>query len=369
MHVPFVDLKQQYLSIKQEIDDAVHAVLDQTAFIKGPFVQKFESEYSQHNNNRSVISCANGTDALYIALRALGVGPGDEVVTVANSWISTSETITQTGARVVFVDIDPDDYTIDIDRLKGAITERTKVIIPVHLYGHAARMQAIRDLADESGLKVIEDCAQAHFAHCESGEMVGSLGDIATFSFYPGKNLGAYGDAGAIITGDESLAEKCRMFANHGALVKHEHQIEGINSRLDGLQAAVLSVKLNHIHPWTDQRRQAADLYRQALQGIEQIELPIERPGCKHVYHLFVIRARTGREELQRHLKEAGIDTAVHYPTPLPFLEAYQYLGHTESDFPVCAEYQSQILSLPMFAEITAEQIQHVADSIRSFYA
>ena len=244
MNIPFVDLKAQYQSIKEEIDKAIQSVIENTAFIKGKYVQQFEEDYAEAYGVKHVVSCGNGTDALYITLKAMDIGPGDEVITTAHSWISTSETITQAGANVVFVDIDKDYYTINTNLIEEKITKKTKVIIPVHIYGQPVNMTEIMRIAKKYNLKVIEDCAQAHFAEW-GNKYVGTIGDAGTFSFFPGKNLGAYGDAGCIVTNNDALAEKMRMFANHGALIKHEHQVEGINSRLDGLQAAILSVKLN----------------------------------------------------------------------------------------------------------------------------
>ena len=253
MTIPFVDLKAQYNSIKNEIDSTIQKVISETAFIKGKYVLQFEEDYKNAYGVKNVVSCANGTDAIYISLKALGIGAGDEVITTALSWISTSETITQAGAKVVFVDIDPENYTFDVSKIEEKITEKTKAIIPVHIYGHPANMTEIMRIAKHYNLNVIEDCAQAHFAQWK-GQNVGTFGDLATFSFFPGKNLGAYGDAGAVITNDKKLADKVRMFANNGALVKHQHKIEGINSRMDGLQAAILSVKLKYINKWTNSR-------------------------------------------------------------------------------------------------------------------
>ena len=254
MNIPFVDLKSQYLSIKGEIDGAIQSVIEESAFVRGRYVSRFEEEYAQEFGVEHCISCASGTDALYITLKALGIGPGDEVITTALSWISTSQTISQTGARVVFVDIEEDYFTIDPSRIEEKITDRTRAIIPVHLYGQAADIGSIMSIAKKYQLMVIEDCAQAHFGEYK-GRTVGTFGIAGTFSFFPGKNLGAYGDAGAIISRDEQFSTRARMFANHGSLVKHKHEIEGINSRLDGIQAAVLSVKLKRIHEWNNQRR------------------------------------------------------------------------------------------------------------------
>ena len=363
MNIPFVDLKAQYNSIKEEIDTAIQNVINETAFIQGKYVQKFEDEYADAYHVKHVISCANGTDAIYITLKALGIGPGDEVLTVANSWISTSETITHAGARMVFVDIDPDYYTIDPEKIEEKITEKTKAIIPVHLYGHPANLSEIMAIAKNHNLKVIEDCAQAHFAQW-NGQNVGTIGDAGTFSFFPGKNLGAYGDAGCIVTNNDELAVKARMFANHGALKKHFHEFEGINSRLDGLQAAILSIKLKYIHNWTEFRIHHAATYNELLSSSENIVTPLTHEDAKHVFHLYVIRTDK-RVELRSHLKQSGVSTGIHYPTALPFLKAYEHLGHVPADFPVAYEYTGNILSLPMFPELTVEAIQKVVSHIK----
>jgi len=367
MTVPFVDLKAQYQSIKPEIDRAIQNVINETAFIKGKYVQRFEEEYAAAYGVKHCISCANGTDAIYISLKALGIGPGDEVITVANSWISTSETITQAGARPVFVDIHPDYYTIDVSLIEDKITSKTKAIIPVHLFGQPAEMDKILEIAKKHQLYVIEDCAQAHFAEY-NGRRVGTFGIAGSFSFFPGKNLGAYGDAGAIISNDDAFAVKARMFANHGALKKHHHEIEGINSRMDGIQAAILSVKLPHILEWNRLRHAHALEYNNAIESIDGVAVPKIHPQAKHVFHLYVIRADR-RDELQKYLEKYGISTGIHYPTPLPFLKAYEYLGHKPEDFPVAFDYQHKILSLPMYPELTGTMIQEVADRIVDFIA
>jgi len=355
--IPFVDLKAQYYSIRDEINFAIQNVINETAFIKGKYVQKFEEEYADVYGVKHCISCANGTDAIYITLKALGLAPGDEVITTALSWISTSETITQAGARVVFVDIDPDYYTIDASMIEAKITERTRAIIPVHLYGHPANMTEIMAIAKKYKLKVIEDCAQAHFAHWK-GQNVGTFGDAGTFSFFPGKNLGAYGDAGCIVTNDDKLAKVVRMFANHGAIKKHHHEFEGINSRLDGLQAAILSIKLKYINKWTELRIKRAGIYNE-LFADNNINLPAVHPLANHVFHLYVIRSEN-RNNLQTHLKDNGISTGIHYPTALPYLEAYKYLEHTPEDFPVAFEYSNKILSLPIYPELTTESQKYI---------
>ncbi len=366
MNIPFVDLKAQYNSIKEDIDKSIKSVIDKTSFIKGEFVSNFEREYAKEYGVKNCIGCGNGTDAIYIALKSLNIGNGDEVITVANTWISTSETISQTGAKPVFIDIDSRLYTISIDEIENKITDRTKAIIVVHLYGQPVSMERILTLTNKYNLYLIEDCAQAHFAKYD-GKYVGTFGNVGTFSFFPGKNLGAYGDAGAIVTNDNKLSKKMRMFANHGQLVKHEHIIEGINSRLDGMQAAILSVKLKHIKKWNSMRRNVAIYYSEMLSDIPQIELPIENNNSYHVYHLYVIKAEN-RSKLQKFLSDKGISTSIHYPTPLPLLEAYKYLQYNRSDFPKASKCQSKILSIPMFPELSKEQVRYIATNIRQFY-
>jgi len=360
MYVPFVDLKAQYLSIKDEIDTAIQNVINDTAFIKGKYVKRFEEEYAQTYGVKHVVSCANGTDAIYIILKAMGIGPGDEVITTALSWISTSETITQAGARVVFVDINPDYYTIDPDQIEEKITDRTKAIIPVHLYGHPANMSKVMAIANKYNLKVIEDCAQSHFAKW-LGQNVGTIGDAGTFSFFPGKNLGAYGDAGCIITNDDKLALKARMFAGHGAIKKHSHELEGINSRLDGLQAAILSVKLKYINEWTELRIQHAATYSELLSNGDNIVTPLTHENAKHVFHLYVIRS-DNRDGLQKKLKEKEVSSGIHYPTALPYLKAYSYLKHSPEDFSIAYKFPENILSLPMYPELDNKIIKSVSN-------
>jgi len=365
MNIPFVDLKSQYNNIKLEIDSAIQSVINETSFIKGKYVDIFEENYAKAYGVNNVVSCANGTDAIYISLKALDIGQGDEVITVANSWISTSETITQSGAKVVFVDIDPDYYTIATDKIEAKITDQTKAIIPVHLYGHPVNMDDIMRIAKKYGLYVIEDCAQAHFAKWK-GQYVGTFGDAGTFSFFPGKNLGAYGDAGGIISNNDNFSRTARVFANHGALIKHQHETEGINSRLDGLQAAILSVKLKYILNWNEKRYNHARYYNKLL-NTNDVVTPKIHKHANPVFHLYVIRVEE-RASLVEYLKDKGISTAIHYPTPLPFLEAYNYLNHKHSDFPVSASYQSQILSLPIYPEMTKNMIEYVVESLKQFY-
>lgn len=366
MKVPFVDLKAQYLSIKNEIDSAIYNVIENTSFIGGDIVNNFEKSFSTLYGVKHCISVANGTDSLYIIMKMLNIGNGDEVITVANSWISSSETISQTGAKPVFVDIDPVYYSINEKLIEGSITKRTKAIMPVHLHGQVCEMETIMQLAEKYNLYVIEDCAQSHFSEYR-GIRAGLRGIASSFSFYPGKNLGAYGDAGCILTNDSEFADKCKMFARHGALKKHFHKIEGINSRLDGIQAAVLSAKLPYILEWTQKRIEHAKSYIKELANEINVILPVLRPNSIHTFHLFVIRVNN-RQALMQYLKDIGIETAIHYPTILPNLEAYHYLGHSPSDFPVANEFQEEILSLPIYPEMTSDMIKFVSNSIKDFY-
>ncbi len=364
MKVPFVDLHAQYQSIKTEIDAAIAGVIAESAFVRGPHVESFEQAWAKTMGMRHCVSCANGTDALYIAMRGLQLKPGDEVITTAHSWISTSETITQAGGRVVFCDTDGDTFTINPALIEARITPRTVGIIPVHLYGQSADMDAIMAIAAKHKLWVIEDCAQAHLARFK-GRLVGTFGNASTFSFYPGKNLGAYGDAGCIVTNDDSLADWTATFARHGG--KGDHIMEGVNSRMDGLQAGVLNVKLPHLADWTGARRRVASRYDTLLRGVGDIVTPEISRDRDHVYHLYVIR--TGkRDALKKHLADANIATVLNYPKALPFYPAYAYLGHKPADFPVAYRNQSLILSLPIYPEMSDEMIVYTASHIKGFF-
>lgn len=363
--VPFVDLFAQYLTIKGEIDEAIASVIRESAFIRGPHVEVFEEDFAAALGVRHCISCANGTDALFITMHALGLQPGDEVITTAHSWIATSETITLAGGRVVFCDTDRDTFTIDPTLIEAKITPRTRGIIPVHLYGQPADMDPIIKIARRHGLWVIEDCAQAHFAHYK-GRLVGTFGVAATFSFYPGKNLGAMGDAGCIVTDDEALATRMAMFARHGGLAKGDHQIEGVNSRLDGMQAAILNVKQKHLGGWTAARQRVAAEYDRRLGAIPGISIPPVSEGREQVYHVYAIRTEK-RDALRAHLAVRGIQTMVHYPTALPFLPAYRHLGHHSKDFPVAFAHQSRVLSLPIYPEMAPEMIDRVVSAVAEF--
>lgn len=365
MNVPFVDLYAQYLTIKADIDGAIADVIRQSAFIRSKHVTDFEAQWANTVGVQHCVSCANGTDALYIAMQGLGIKPGDEVITTAHSWISTSETITQAGGRVVFCDTDRATFTIDPAQIESKITPRTVGIIPVHLYGQPADMDPILDLSRKHGLWVIEDCAQAHLAEYK-GRQVGTMGVAATFSFYPGKNLGAMGDAGCLVTNDSKLAAWSELYARHGG--KGEHTIEGINSRLDGLHAAILSAKLPHLRRWTAERQRIAGRYDELFSKVPGVECPRIAAGRTHVFHLYVIRVKD-RNGLQKHLQQKGVATMLNYPRALPFYPAYSYLNHTTADFPVAHDHQGSILSLPIYPEMTDEMIRYVVDSVAEYQA
>ena len=371
MKIPFVDLKSQYHSIKEEMDHAVLNILENTAFIKGKAVEDFEKGFAAAIDVKHCIGVGNGTDALMIALKTLSIGPGDEVIVSANSFIASSEAVTAVGARVVFVDNHPATYNIDVTKIEQSVTDKTKAIIAVHLYGQPADMDAVMAIAEKHNLYVIEDSAQGHLAeyYSKNGgwKKTGSFGHMATFSFYPGKNLGAYGDAGAIVTNNDAYAKKARMYANHGRISKYDHEFEGINSRMDGIQGVVLGVKLKYLPEWTEKRRAAAEYYSKHLKDVGDIIIPFfDKQKVKPVWHLYVIRT-SKRDALQEYLKNKGIAAGIHYPIALPNLKAYQYLGHKPADFPVASAYQNQILSLPIFPEITKAQQDYVICGIKTF--
>jgi dTDP-4-amino-4,6-dideoxygalactose transaminase len=359
----FVDLKAQHDSLEPQLSEMIARVIRDSAFIRGPDVEAFEAGFASLCETKYCISCANGTDALYIALRALGAGPDGEVITTAHSWISTSETISQTGARVVFADTEDDYFTIDPDDITRKITPRTKGIIPVHIYGQPANMPRIMEIAKAHNLWVIEDSAQAHLARL-NGIPIGQFGDVATFSFYPGKNLGAMGDAGALVTNRDDIAEFAALFARHGG--KNDHQMEGICSRMDGLQAAILNVKMPALKEWNARRQQIAARYDEALAGNQSIITPARRPDAEHVYHLYVIR-HAMRDKLRASLNDKGIPTGLHYPKPLPFYRAYEYLGHSKQDFAVANRHASEILSLPMHPFLTENEQDEILAALASY--
>jgi dTDP-4-amino-4,6-dideoxygalactose transaminase len=366
MLVPYNDLYAQYLTLQAGIDAAIERTVRTSAFIRGPEVEAFEQAFAHQLGVKHCVSCANGTDALYIVFRALGLQPGDEVITTAHSWISSAETITQAGGIVVFADTDDTTYTIDPAALEKKITPRTKGIVPVHLYGQPVDLEAIQAIAQKHGLWVVEDCAQAHLARYR-GRLVGTFGVAATFSFYPGKNLGAMGDAGCLVTNDDRLADFAAMFARHGGKQKGAHEIEGINSRLDGLQAAILNVKLPHLERWTRQRQALAQRYGQLLAGVGDLVLPAVGANREHVYHIYAVRTPR-RDALRAHLTAAGVQTQINYPVALPFLPAYRRLNHRPGDFPHAHRDQGQVLSLPLFPEITPAQVEILVGEIRSFF-
>lgn len=362
--IKFLDLFYQYQSIQPEIDAAIRSTIEQAAFVGGPAVSAFEQAFATYQQAEHCLGVGNGTDALEIAIEALGLPPGSEILVPANSFIASAEAVTRCGHRVVFTDNDPDTYTINLVDLERRITTRTSAVIGVHLYGHPCDLDGLLRIAGRNDLKIIEDCAQAHGAEYKR-RRVGALGDIGTFSFYPGKNLGAYGDAGAIVTNDAELARRCRMIANHGRIEKFDHLIEGRNSRLDGLQAAILSVKLQHLDNWIDRRNVIAGLYLNGLGDLPGVSLPVIREEVRHAFHLFVIRL-SERDSLQRFLKNEGIGTGIHYPTALPKLAAYAYLNQASE--PMHANtLDHELLSLPIGEHLSDEQVETVILAVRRF--
>jgi len=363
MRIPLVDLHTQYLAHRREIDAAIQAVLDDCLFYKGPHVETFENLFAAKHRIDHCVGVANCTDALYLCLRAFGIGAGDEVIVPANTFIATAEAVTLTGARPVFVDIDPLTYNIDLKKIEASITERTRAIIPVHLCGRAVDMTQILAIARPRGLKVIEDCAQAVGAEW-AGRPVGTWGDAGCFSFYPSKNLGACGDGGAVITNNPKLACTVRKFADHGRLYKFDHEFEGISSRLDALQAAILTVKLPHVAIWNQKRYLGALTYSVCLKGLNGITLPdIPAEHKNHVFHCFVIRLKN-RDAVRAYLAEKGIETGLHYPIALPFTKAYARFGYKPEDFPEAFAFTQECLSLPLYPELTVDKIAFVAASL-----
>lgn len=365
--IPIVDLKAQYDSIKEEIDEVIKKVLNSTSFIMGEELSKFEQEFAQFCSTKYAIGVANGSDALILALIACGIGKGDKVITVPHTFIATTEAITHVGGKIVFVDIDPKTYTIDVAKIEEKITENTKAIIPVHLYGQPADMDPIMELAKRYDLKIIEDAAQAHGAEYKN-KKIGSIGDAACFSFYPGKNLGAYGDGGIITTNNDEIANQIKLLRNHGRISeKYKHDIEGYSSRLDNLQAAILRVKLRYLNEWNRKRRENAKKYNELLNGVSGIITPYEADYSKHVYHLYVIRTKN-RNKLREELQSKGMATGIHYPIPLHLQPAYNYIGYKEGDFPVTEKASQEILSLPMFAELSENLIMEICYLVKNFY-
>jgi len=362
LKIPFVDLKLQYQSIKREIDQSIQKVLDDTAFIGGKYVAQFEQEFAAYLGVKHCIGVGNGTDALTLALKALRIEEGDEVIVPANTFIGTSEAVSLAGGKSVFADCDPETQTITPKTVEKALTARTRAIMPVHLYGNPAPVAELKELAESRGLFLVEDAAQAHGAQY-MGAKIGSIGHAAAFSFYPGKNLGAYGDGGCVATNDPEIAKRVKMYANHGRVQKYDHEFEGTNSRLDGIQAAVLSAKLAHLEEWTEKRRKIADLYRTNLAPLN-LPLQKETTGGRHVYHLLVVRIPE-REKIMEFLSEKGIATGIHYPDALPNLGAYRHLGLKPQDFPVSSRYSQEVLSLPIFPEMSEEQVAYVCENLK----
>jgi dTDP-4-amino-4,6-dideoxygalactose transaminase len=363
MKVPFMDLKAQHEALKDEISAAILPVFENTAFAGGPFVAAFEKEFAGFCEAGFCAGVGSGTEALWAALIALGVGPGDEVITVPNTFIATAEAISFCGARPVFIDVDKTTYNMNPDLIEGAITDKTKAIIPVHLFGQMADMQPIMDIARKHGLFVVEDACQAHGAEYR-GKRAGSIGDAGCFSFYPGKNLGACGEAGAVVTSNEELDKKIKMFRDHGQSKKYHHGMVGWNGRMDGLQGAILSVKLKHLPQWTEARRTNAALYNQVLKNIDGIILPEEVEDAKHVYHLYAVRMKN-RDEIMAKLAEQEIFCGIHYPIPLHKTEAYQDLDCKNGDLRVAECCADEYISLPMFPELQKAQIEKVADVLK----
>ena len=362
--VPLVDLKAQYASIKPEMDAAIQRVLSHCGFIMGPEVKAFEEAFAVYCGAEQAVGVASGTAALHLSLLACSLGPGDEVITTPFTFFASGEAISQTGARPVFVDIDPFTYNIDPARIEAAITPRTKAIMPVHLYGQPAEMDPILGVAHRHDLLVIEDAAQAHGAEYR-GRRAGSVGDLACFSFYPSKNLGCYGDGGMIVGSDPELLARVRKLRDHGRISKYEHDELGWGYRLDALQAAILGVKLRHLDDWNEARRAHAARYDELFADTEVIR-PTVLDHVKHIYHCYVIRT-SRRDELVEHLKAEGIGVVIHYPLPLHLQPAYKDLGHQLGDFPVSEACAKEIVSLPMYPELTSEQQERVAEAVKEF--
>ncbi len=364
--IKFLDLKKQYLSIKNEIDNAIQDVLLSSAFAGGPFVKSFEENFAKIHGAKYCSGVNNGTSALHIAMMALGIGEEDEIIMPANTFIATPASVSLQGAKPVFVDCSEDDFNIDAELIDRAITEKTRAILPVHLYGQPAKMDRILEIAQKNDLLVIEDCAQAHLAEFE-GKKVGTMGIAGCFSFYPGKNLGAYGEGGAVISNDEEFWKKIQAIKEHGSFKKYHHEYLGHNYRLEGIQGAILDVKLKYIEAWTETRRKNADLYRKYLSGVNDIILPSERKNVRHVYHLFVIRT-SKRDELSSFLNGEGIQTNIHYPIPCHLQRSYGFMGYKKGDFPVSEKLSREILSLPMSEQLTEEDIVCISEKISNFF-
>lgn len=375
MKVPFLDLKAQYHSIKDEVLPEIHNVLENTAYVMGKPVFNFEEKFAKEHQSEHCVALSSGTDGNHVAIWALGIGAGDEVIIPANTFIATAWGATLCGATPVFVDCHPESYNLDPAKVEAAITPKTKAIVAVHLYGQPADMDPLNEIAKKHNLFLLEDAAQAHFAEYK-GKRVGGLADVASYSFYPGKNLGAYGEGGAVTTNNEELATKAKMIRDHGGKEKYNHEIYGHNYRMEGIQGAVLGVKLNHLGKWTDGRRTVAAKYRELLSDISEIKVPLEMEYAKHVYHLFVIQVKgkdgeersKRRDELQKFLGENEVASGLHYPVPLHQQKCFEHLGYKKGQFPVSEELAEQGLSLPMYPELTDEQIKLVSETVHKFF-
>jgi len=364
MHVPFLNLRAAHEPLRAEFISAIHEVIDSSAFAGGPFVASFEADFARFCQTNHAVGLGNGTDALWLSLLALGVGPGDEVITVPSTFLATAEAISFTGAKPVFVDIEERSYTLNPELLEKAITSRTKAIIPVHLFGQIADMDPIMAIARKHGLPVIEDACQAHGAEYK-GRQAGSIGDTGCFSFYPGKNLGALGEAGAAVTNNAELAQKIRILRDHGQSQKYHHAVVGWNARMDGIQAAALRIKLKHLGAGNAARREHARHYDQLLGEVEGVVTPAPTPHGVHVYHVYAIRV-AGRDQVLQTLAGRGVSCGIHYPVPVHLQEAYRALGYTRGSFPIAERCADEFLSLPMFPELTAEQVEFVGREVRT---
>ena len=367
MRVPFLDLKTQYLTIKDDVKRAIDEVCEATAFAGGPFVERFEKDFAAFCGSKYCVGVGNGTDAIWLALLGLGIGEGDEVITAPSTFVATAEAISFAGADPVFVDIEPDTCNMNPKILEYAITPRTKAVIPVHLFGQPADMDPILEIAKKHNLAVLEDACQAHGA-LYKGKKAGTMGVAGCFSFYPGKNLGAFGEAGAVVTDNEELAKKIKVLRDHGQPQKYHHDVIGWNGRMDGIQGAVLSVKLRHLDKWNEARRANAKKYDKLLAGVNGIRLPVEKDYARHVYHLYAVRDPK-RNALMAYLNDRGVATGIHYPVPLHMTKAYAYLNHKTGSFPVAELAASEFVSLPMYPELTGDQIAYVCDCIKEFHS
>lgn len=364
MKIPLVDLKANYLSIKREIDNAINEVINNTSFIMGKYLKIFEDNFASFCKAKHMVGCSSGTAAVHLALLCANLKKGDEVITVPNTFIATTECISYVSGKIKFVDVNQDTSLIDIEKLEKSITSKTKAIIVVHLYGQMPNMQLIKEIAEDHDIFLIEDAAQAHAAEW-NGHQPGFYGDVAAYSYFPAKNLGCYGDGGGVVTNNDELGEKLRLLVNHGRSTKYEHLMEGYNYRLDSLQAAILNAKLPHLQKWTDLRRNHAKYYDTHLPD-EAIK-PVEAKGAKHVYYMYEIRVKQ-RDEIMNYLKEKGINCGIHYPIPLHLQPAYKKLGIKKNSYPVSEQLAGEILSIPIYPEINQKQQQYIVDNIKNFY-